>query len=105
MSSLSTTLSLPEPKKVMNVMNLRKKFCGLIKTSKTLAQLLSPGTVYLSLPRNMNLTLKHNRRRKLIAAAKVSPSTAHIDVFPRSLPKGGTYAIDNPGTLPALKCP
>lgn len=55
---------------MMNVMNLRNKFCGLIKTSKTLAELLSRGTMYLSVPRNMNLTLKDDRRGKFIAAAK-----------------------------------
>ena len=40
------------------------------KKSKTLAQLLSSGTLYLSLLRNINLTLKHNRRGKFIAATK-----------------------------------
>ena len=63
------------------VMNLRKKFCGLRKTSKTLAQLLSRGTMYLSLLRNMNLTLKHNRRRKFIAAAKGKPLYSSYKCF------------------------
>ena len=69
-------------------MNLKKKFCGRIKTSKTLAQLLSRGTVYLSLTGNMNLTLRHNRRGKFVAAAKGKPLYSPHKCFSSITTKG-----------------